>query len=200
MQNRSKSLIRSLYTKFTEVEWLMTYTTHLLPKGCFNAKNEMIAVHIVEVIKQTQIGLQRDGQTADGWTDRKMNGKDDTNILRFQQLLCVGGITKAYQTQKTLMSMNCKYNSTPYFTSYICIGTLQTCVYAYFSLHIYSYYIMDWCDKFSISVFSCDQAALWMVFSVCPSLCLSVCPSHLLTMFPSSYHHEIFRSYHHGPG
>ena len=64
-------------------------------------------------------------------------------------------------------------------------------------------------------IFSCDQAALWMVFSVrlsvclsvCPSVCLSVCPSvrlsvchTFLTMFPSSYHHEIFRSYHIGPG
>ena len=71
--------------------------------------------------------------------------------------------------------------------------------------------------------FSCDQAALWMVFSVrlsvcpsvrlsvCPSVRLSVCPSvrlsvclsvchTFLTMFPSSYHHEIFRSYHLGPG
>ena len=51
-------------------------------------------------------------------------------------------------------------------------------------------------------IFSCDQAALWMVQSVCPSVrpsvCLSVRPSvchTFLTMFPSSYHHEIFRSY-----
>ena len=46
--------------------------------------------------------------------------------------------------------------------------------------------------------FSCDQAALELVFSVCPSVCLSLCPSvrhTFLTMFPSSYHHEIFRSY-----
>ena len=52
-------------------------------------------------------------------------------------------------------------------------------------------------------LFSCDQAALWMVFSVCLSVCLSVCPSvrhTFLTMFPSSYHHEICRSYYHGPG
>ena len=47
-------------------------------------------------------------------------------------------------------------------------------------------------------VFSCDQAALQMVFSVCPSVRLSVRPSvrhTFLTMFPSLYHHEIFRSY-----
>ena len=50
--------------------------------------------------------------------------------------------------------------------------------------------------------FSCDQAAIWMVQSVCLSVflsvCLSVCPSvrhTFLTMFLSTYHHEIFRSY-----
>ena len=47
------------------------------------------------------------------------------------------------------------------------------------------------------SIFSCDQAALQMVFSVCLSVCLSVCHT-FFTMFPSSYHHEIFRSYYHG--
>ena len=50
-------------------------------------------------------------------------------------------------------------------------------------------------------VFSCDQAALQMVFSVCLSVCLSVRPSvchTFFTMFPSSYHHEIFRNYYHG--
>ena len=43
--------------------------------------------------------------------------------------------------------------------------------------------------------FSCDQAALWMVFSVRLSVCLSVRLSvrhTFLTMFPSSYHHDIF--------
>ena len=47
-------------------------------------------------------------------------------------------------------------------------------------------------------IFSCDQAALWMVQSVRLSVRLSVRPSvrhTFLTMFPSSYHHEIFRSY-----
>ena len=51
-------------------------------------------------------------------------------------------------------------------------------------------------------IFSCDQAALQMVFSVCPSVHLSVCPSvrhTFLTMFPSSYHHETFRSYYQWP-
>ena len=55
-----------------------------------------------------------------------------------------------------------------------------------------------WCTKLEIAlkrcpiVFSCDQAALWMVFSVrlsvCPSVCLSVCPSvrlsHLFDYVP----------------
>ena len=46
----------------------------------------------------------------------------------------------------------------------------------------------------SCLIFSCDQAALQMVFSVRLSVCPSVCHT-FLTMFPSSYHHEIFRSY-----
>ena len=53
----------------------------------------------------------------------------------------------------------------------------------------------------NIYVFSCDQAALWLVQSVCLSVRLSVCLSvchTFFTMFPSLYHHEIFRSYYHG--
>ena len=44
-------------------------------------------------------------------------------------------------------------------------------------------------------LFSCDQAALWMVQSVRLSVCLSVRHT-FLAMFPSSYHQEMFRSYH----
>ena len=46
---------------------------------------------------------------------------------------------------------------------------------------------------FIISVFSCDQAALWMVQSVCPSVRLSVCLSHLFDYVPiiaSSWHFQ----------
>ena len=43
-------------------------------------------------------------------------------------------------------------------------------------------------------IFSCDQAALWMVQSVRPSVRPSVCHT-FLNMFLSTYHHEIFRSY-----
>ena len=53
-------------------------------------------------------------------------------------------------------------------------------------------------------IFSCDQAALRTLISVCPfvrlSVCLSVCLSichTFFTMFLSSYHPEIFRSYYH---
>ena len=46
-------------------------------------------------------------------------------------------------------------------------------------------------------IFSCDQAAIWLVQSVRPSVCASVRHT-FFTMFPSSYHHEIFRSYYHG--
>ena len=50
-------------------------------------------------------------------------------------------------------------------------------------------------------VFSCDQAAIWLVQSVRLSVRLSVCLSvrhTFFTMFPSSYHQEIIRSYYHG--
>ena len=43
---------------------------------------------------------------------------------------------------------------------------------------------------YDMIIFSCDQAALWMVQSVRPSV-----RHTFLTMFPSLYHHEIFRSY-----
>ena len=47
-----------------------------------------------------------------------------------------------------------------------------------------------WCIKLEVAlkrcpmVFSCDQAALQMVFSVCPSVRLSVRPSHLFHHVP----------------
>ena len=50
------------------------------------------------------------------------------------------------------------------------------------------------CATFCV-FFSCDQAAIWLVQSVSPSVCLSVCLSDrhtFFTMFPSSYHHEIY--------
>ena len=69
--------------------------------------------------------------------------------------------------------------------------------------------LWEWCRELLIKIatyadspgiFSCDQAAIWLVQSVRPSVCLSVCPSvrhTFFTMFPSSYHREIFRSYYH---
>ena len=57
--------------------------------------------------------------------------------------------------------------------------------------------------KFTLkcNIFSCYQAALWMVksvrLSVCHSICPFFCPLHIFTMFPSSYHHEISRNYYH---
>ena len=57
----------------------------------------------------------------------------------------------------------------------------------------------------SFELFSCDQAALWMVqsvrlsvclsvrLSVCLSVCPSVCLSHLFHYVPSAYHHEIMK-------
>ena len=52
-------------------------------------------------------------------------------------------------------------------------------------------------EKFQLKLklFSCDQAAIWLVQFVCLSVRPSICHT-FFTMFPSSYHHEIFRSYH----
>ena len=75
---------------------------------------------------------------------------------------------------------------------------------AYHTLFINFFSAMK-CEKHCIAhvnvalfdIFSCDQAALQMVFSVCLSVRPSVCHT-FFTMFPSSYHHEIFRSYYNG--
>ena len=50
-----------------------------------------------------------------------------------------------------------------------------------------------WClDKLFV-IFSCDQAALWMVQSVRPSVCPSVCPS--VTPFWLCSHHRIIMKF-----
>ena len=55
--------------------------------------------------------------------------------------------------------------------------------------------VMKWCIKLEVAlkrcpiVFSCDQAALWMVFSVRPSVCLSVTPFWLCS------HHRIIMKF-----
>ena len=46
----------------------MMYQTHLFPRGYFHTKDVIIVINIMEVIEQTQIHLQRGGQT-----DRWMN-------------------------------------------------------------------------------------------------------------------------------
>ena len=56
-----------------------------------------------------------------------------------------------------------------------------------------------WCTKLEVAfkrcpiVFSCDQAALWMVFSVCLSVCPSVCLS--VTPFWLCSHHRIIMKF-----
>ena len=57
-------------------------------------------------------------------------------------------------------------------------------------LNLYFYILLYYKSSKWPNIFSCDQAALWMVQSVRPSVCHT-----FLTMFPSSYHHEIFGSY-----
>ena len=57
-------------------------------------------------------------------------------------------------------------------------------------LNLFWYYSND-------NIFSCDQAALWMVFSVCLSVCLSVCPSVCLSITPFwlCSHHRIIMKF-----
>ena len=50
--------------------------------------------------------------------------------------------------------------------------------------------VIGLCVESVVAFFSCGQAALRTLLSVCPSVC-----NTFFTMFPSSYHHEIFRSY-----
>ena len=66
----------------------------------------------------------------------------------------------------------------------------NNCIYIH--SHLLRWYKLNYnrfnhCER---PIFSCDQAALWMVQSVCPSA-----RHTFLTMFPSLYHHEIFRLY-----
>ena len=50
---------------------------------------------------------------------------------------------------------------------------------------LYKWYFPSVCPSVRLShLFSCDQAALQMVFSVRPSVCLSVCLSHLFHHVP----------------
>ena len=78
--------------------------------------------------------------------------------------------------------------------------------------HLVHWYIILFCSNFpwqssdktallsrlhilwkQICLFSCDQAALQMVFSVCPSVCLYVCPS--VTPFSPCSHHRIIMKF-----
>ena len=60
--------------------------------------------------------------------------------------------------------------------------TLNVCVYLMYNLAVSCLYI-----------FSCDQAALWMVFSVRLSVCPSVCPS--VTPFWLCSHYRIIMKF-----
>ena len=63
----------------------------------------------------------------------------------------------------------------------------------YFISNLFLFWLIH---KTYISYFSCDQAALRTLLSVCLSDRPSICHT-FFTMFPSSYHPKIFRSYYH---
>ena len=57
--------------------------------------------------------------------------------------------------------------------------------------------LVMWLGAVRIVLFSCDQAALWMVQSVCLSVCPSVCPSIRLSVTPFwlCSHHPIIMKF-----
>ena len=70
----------------------------------------------------------------------------------------------------------------------------------FFSYHTFSFSWQQSCNVLSFSdasIFSCDQAALQMVFSVCLSVRLSVCPSVRLSVTPFwlCSHHRIIMKF-----
>ena len=117
-----------------------------------------------------------------------------------------------YQVERPMLThaLSVRFLMHVLFDGYIAIHVWERFSISYFlTVTAYEYHVVSNHQLFecSFNIFSCDQAALWMVFSVRLSVCLSVCLSvrlsvchTFLTMFPSSYHHEIFRSYHIGPG
>ena len=66
-----------------EVQLLMLYAAHLLPKGYYHTKNEILAVNILDVIERTRIRLQTDGETRQ--TDRQTD-KTDGRTRRSQYM------------------------------------------------------------------------------------------------------------------
>ena len=70
----------------------------------------------------------------------------------------------------------------------ICHSGTPKNVYKQDSKCTIDFWFIEYCIPLLFVFVSCDQAALWMVQSICPS----VHPCHtFLTMFLSSYHHEI---------
>ena len=87
----------------------------------------------------------------------------------------------------------CNWQSFFKFCTQVCLGVPAINLFfvlSYLIKYVHNFIINDF-SIFGIHrvIFSCEQAALWMVFSVG----LSVCHT-FFTMFSSSYHHEIFRS------
>ena len=59
---------------------------------------------------------------------------------------------------------------------------------------MYLEHIQNWLVYgLGLLIFSCDQAAIWLVQSVCPSVRLSVCPS--VTPFSPCSHHRIIMKF-----
>ena len=61
---------------------------------------------------------------------------------------------------------------------------IKKCIYICKYIFAFSIFLQHWSHRSTWIIFSCDQAALWMVFSICVSVCLSVRLSHLFHYVP----------------
>ena len=144
-------------------------------------------------------------------------------IFKVQTWNFVCGIRMSFAfTMENILSV--WYTATPGWTSKFGKVWKTRCQNAATRTKIWRCFLVSWDDKYSWVMvsnnrhelyfcskllcfssihcfFSCDQAALWMVFSVrlsvCPSVCLSVCPSVCPSVTPFSLcsHHRIIMKF-----
>ena len=141
------------------------------------------------------------------WLSLCMLGSYNCNLFTHMWLsLCMLGsyncnlFTHMWLSLCMLGSYNCNL-FTHMWLSLCMLGSYNCNLFTHMWLSLCMLVAEWWYEVWKIYLlFSCGQAALWMVqsvrLSVHPSVRPSVCVCHtFFTMFPSSYHHEIFRSY-----
>ena len=74
----------------------MLFATHILARGYFHTKNEMLAVKIVEGIKRIRIRRTTDGRT-ERQTERQTDGQTEERRTDRRQRQCEPQYTTEYQ-------------------------------------------------------------------------------------------------------